>query len=235
MRNIADEVLLKVLKLGRPKYCLEVNVVRKLVRASNDVFNDTLNSLINEGFIHRGIGNAICLRDPVRTLLHLLRKGYSSEEIVKLINWQLFEGVVASILNESGLQVYKNVRIPPPRGVEVDVLGINIINWFAYVIDCKHWMRAFRLSRRVKDITNEHYERVLKLNNRCEWLMGKVRDFYRVRYLIPVIVTAMPINVKVLNNVFIVPIRYLNDFLINTLYYIDLLNVKPVPNRCRVK
>lgn len=51
---------------------------------------------------------------------------------------------------------------------------------------------------------------------------------------IPVVITLYPVNVKVFNNVFVVPIQTLNDFIINTEYYVDTFKPKLILNRCKI-
>ena len=220
--------ILKRSSLNRNR-CLDlkdISTLKRILSKYDEFIIKTLDS--DEKFI--------CFRTLVPIALDAIALGADPQEVSKFLNWKDFEELVYLFLSKAGLKVVKNVRYGPRR-YEVDVIGIDLISKYALIIDCKHWMPGYRKKGKLIQAARNHRKRTEELSNMCTFVSNDIPEIFHVRYLLPIIVTLTETYKGVINGVFIVPIRTLRDFVINTSYYVDLLlgSNDVVLNKCFVK
>ncbi len=174
----------------------------------------------------------VCLDSLVPIALKAIALGSDPLKVSAYLSWRDFEALVLGFLKEYGMEVLNNLRFGKRR-LEVDVVGIDVVSRYSLVIDCKHWMPGYRKLGKLRQAAKEHRLRTEELSRNCIYLSGMLKGIFSIRSFIPVIVTLTDSYRGVVNGVVIVPIRYLNDFIRNIEYYVDLLgNDVLVPNEC---
>ncbi len=170
------------------------------------------------------------LRDlsPVQLAIEYISRGGDPERISALLTWRDFEEFVSRTMELVGMDIARGIRAPPPRGFEIDVLGVEHISGFSIAVDCKHWSRVRGLSKAARDME----KRVSKALSRCTILLSHLPTFYRARHLYPLIVTLRDPQIRYLGRVLIVPIYRFRDLLLRFREYAEELGVEPYDNPC---
>jgi len=138
--------------------------------------------------------------------------GADIEHISNLLCWQEFEEVAAIALAINGYIVKKNVRFKHgAHRWEIDVIGCK--KPLVVCVDCKHWQHTIAASA-LKKIVSEQAERThafadslpnVRLNLECiKWNSVK---------FIPAVLSLLPCALKSFNNVPVVPVLQLQDFI----------------------
>jgi hypothetical protein len=148
--------------------------------------------------------------------------GSDVEQISHLLCWQEFEEIAAFALSNFGYSVTNNVRFKHEgRRWEIDVVGCK--KPLVICIDCKHYQHAIGPSalRRIVDSQVERTKAFadslpnIKLNLECvKWNDAK---------FIPVVLSLMPSSFKFFDEVPVVPILQMQDFLNQMPVYIGSL------------
>ncbi len=161
--------------------------------------------------------------------IEYIARGGDPERISDLLSWRDFEEFVSRAMELGGMEVARGIRAPPPRGFEIDVLGVDKVSGVALMVDCKHWDRARGLSR----VSSMMIDRAGKALSRCDLLARALRSFPSARELYLAIVTLRETPVRSMGNMFIVPVYRFRDFLQNIRLYSEELGVEPLSNPCR--
>jgi len=142
--------------------------------------------------------------DKLKIGIEAIRNGIEIKEIAEIYNWQDFEKFSAYILERNNYSTINNFRTLKPR-TEIDVIGIKLGK--AIIIDCKHW--AHTTESKLNNPVKKQIKRVQVLSKKDFWSNNNISE------IIPIIVTLH--NEKIINidNVPIVPIEQLNNFIIN--------------------
>lgn len=164
----------------------------------------------------------LCLDSLVPLALKAISLGADPSKISTYLSWRDFEALVMNYLREFGMDVLKNIYFGKRR-FEVDVIGVDYVSGISLVIDCKHWMPGYSKVSRLRRAARDHRVRTIEFSKNCIYMSGIIKRIFSIKYFIPVIVTLTDSVKGVVNNVAIVPIRYLNDFIRNLEYYVDLL------------
>jgi hypothetical protein len=165
---------------------------------------------------------------PVQLAIEYISRGGDPERISALLSWRDFEEFVSRSMELVGMDVARGIRAPPPRGFEIDVLGVEHISGFSIAVDCKHWSRVRSLFKAARDME----ERVSKALSRCAILLSHLPTFYKARHLYPLIVTLRDPQVRYLGGVLIVPIHRFRDLLLRFREYAEELGIEPYNNPC---
>ncbi|MEZ0290168.1 MAG: NERD domain-containing protein [Sulfolobales archaeon] len=157
--------------------------------------------------------------------------GGDPEKVGGFLDWRDFESFVSELLKFYGYIVFKNIRAPPPRGFEIDVIGIDPSKRRVIVIDCKHWKRSRESA--LREVAKELIVKIDRLFSRCMYMLRLYNEFRGVYSVIPLIVTLREtISRKIDNHVIISPVIYLRDLMNNLDLYIELLEIKPLIKTC---
>jgi Holliday junction resolvase-like predicted endonuclease len=217
MREIAMAIecnlLISLLKLTKNGSVL-IKDVNKDSRIASDVVRKLLEKLQNEGLVY--------LKDDfvetdgtnrLRLAVKAASLGADIENVSAFLSWQEFEAMAALALERNGYTVAKNVRFKSAeRRWEIDVVGC--MKPLVLCVDCKHWKRRLKpsaLSRIVE--AQEERARALadmlpsvKLKLKCvKWESAK---------FVPVILSLIPSGSKFYDDVPVVSVLQLQDFLI---------------------
>lgn len=143
-------------------------------------------------------------------------QGELIEKIIEGIDWKEFEKVVGDILRTHEFNVYNSFRFKTKKNYEIDVIGVkqNII----LCIDCKRWKGGRYKNSGLKNAISKQKKRVsefikfLKKNPNGKKFFGV--EIKKMK-LVPFIVTWLEEDLKMYDNVVVVPVWKLNEFLLN--------------------
>lgn len=198
---------------------IDFETLRKMLRITSDILEGALTYLEDQGLI-RVSGKGVEVIDTMNLAIMGLRIGLGHDTIANCLNWKDFERYVSRILEAHGYKIYRNLRGGFKGGkFEIDVFGHY--GTMGVAVDCKHWKRT-RLGL-MKNHVERHISRVELFTFAIK---AKVIDvsFHKGKIL-PIIVTLTEYPRKTINNVPIVPIFELNDFILNLKMYIEELSL----------
>jgi hypothetical protein len=172
------------------------------------------------------VGEEVIVVNSIELALTLSERGVELKRISEYLNWRDFEAFTSRILEESGYQVERSVKLTTPVRFEIDVLGIDPVSGIGLVVDCKHWSIASR--SRLLEAAERHYERVEKLVK----YYSRVKQLYRVlekaTRLVPVVITLTTPSIRVYSRVLFASIRELPAFLRDLHVILDHYEVEPI-------
>lgn len=151
-----------------------------------------------------------------------LSLGADLESVSSFLKWQEFENIAATALEMNGYVVSKNVRFNyAGRKWEMDVIGCK--KPLVVCIDCKHWHRAMSPSS-LRKIVEEQVQRTWAFAEALPKLSDKIEcTFWNYVKVVPAVVSLTAGRFKFCNNVPVVPILQLQDFLSQLPAYADSL------------
>ena len=135
--------------------------------------------------------------------------GKQLEDIVKYYQWQEFEKLVSKILQENNFDVHRSFRYKTNRRYEIDVLAVK--SDIVLAVDCKQWGRGRYKKSALKNSVKKQVMRTKQLN---KVLVGE-----NIK-IMPLIVTWYEEDLIEHDNVWVVPIWKLNEFLLSLSDYI---------------
>ena len=187
---------------------------KRLGIASQSVCKQILQYMIDNG-IGRESRNIYLFSDSdrIKLAIHVLKNGIDIESISKILSWRDFEAFASEILNLSGYEIERNVRLNKPHRVEIDVVGTFKSTKRVVLIDCKHWHR-----NDLKLISMYAAKQI----HRASVFMSNRKD---VTYSIPLILTLYPVASKMVEKVPIVPIREFVSFVDAMPQYLDKIKL----------
>ena len=140
--------------------------------------------------------------------------------LFRYVDWKEFEKKVSDIIEKHGFSVIYNFvgldRFRKKR-FQVDIIGIKVPD--ILVIDTKHWSYKTTVKSRIQIEIQKHYERakLLAENTKFSTMLFNYLTSKKTRVMrfYPVIVTLSPKYKWIDEKGFIVPLNYLNDFIIH--------------------
>jgi Holliday junction resolvase-like predicted endonuclease len=220
MLSVERSLIVSLLKLTNKSSVLTEDL-QKDSRMPITTSRNLLSKLQNEGLIYL---KQDCIEVDSAMRLKLAVKaaslGSDVEHISNLLCWQEFEEIAAFALKKFGYAVAKNVRFKQVgRKWEIDVVGCK--KPLVLCVDCKHWQHAIASSA-LRRIVESQIERTrafsdslpnIALHLECtRWNHAK---------FIPAILSLMPSAFKFYNEVPVVPILQMQDFLNQMPMYIE--------------
>jgi len=147
-------------------------------------------------------------------------EGEQIENIIQEINWKEFEKLIAEILKKHDFDVLNTFRFKTDRRFEIDVLAVK--NKISLLIDCKQWGRGRYKKTGLKYSVKEQKERAKQLKKflKNNFIAHNKLKIDKTTKFIPLLVTWYEEELLEYENVFIVPIWKLNEFLLNISEYI---------------
>lgn len=169
-----------------------------------------LNLLINEE------GTILVNREKRIDLAMLATKiGVEIADVVKLMTWKDFEGLVASILTENSFRCTESFRrkgTSVVRGMEIDVIGIR--GRTALSVDAKMWSVRGGKTSALRTAAEKQKERTSRLTSQLERLSKKIPSMIKGQYIIfPTMVTWLVEEVEMHEGVPVVPVFKFNSFI----------------------
>ncbi|MCY3853661.1 MAG: hypothetical protein OXF77_00085 [Thaumarchaeota archaeon] len=134
-----------------------------------------------------------------------INSGLHIGEVSVNISWQNFENLVTETLHTNNFDIVKNFIMVKPR-MEIDIIGTRLGT--SLLIDCKHW-KKYNVHKLKQSVEKQviRSKRYVSLNKH---IIG-----------IPIIVTLYELNIRIIDDVPIIPISRFTSF-INEFY--DHLN-----------
>jgi Holliday junction resolvase-like predicted endonuclease len=205
--------LVSVLKLTKDGQVPE-EIIAKDARVGLGVASRILFHLEKDGIISLSSG-VVELSDlgRLRLAVKAISLGVDSERISSFLSWQEFESVSGIALERNGYNVVKNLRFKGAgRRWEIDLVGFR--KPLVLCIDCKHWRKSIVQSS-LKKIVEEQTERTRAF---CEVLPNILQQLECSRWdrakFLPTIVTLLPGYLKFYEDVPIVSVLQVQDFLL---------------------
>jgi len=228
-------VIVSVLKLTKTGP-IQRELIRKVARVSVQVLDEALRKLLNDGFIRqkRGLVEASSSQ-RVSMAVQAIKLGADFERICKFLEWSEFESIAAQAFQANGFRVLTNLRFKHAgKRWEIDVLSCR--EPLIVCVDCKHWQRGWSRAATVKAVEAQ-VERTRAFADALPNYYQKARlAKWRSATLVPLILSLIHGPFKFYNNVPIVPVLQLQDFInqlpleITTLTHFKKKFVKPDGN-----
>jgi hypothetical protein len=210
--SVERNLIISLLKLAKEAPIL-IKSVKDDAKLTSEITLMLLDKLQTEGLVNLN-GDLIEVTGDNRLKLAVAAAtlGADIEHISNLLCWQEFETIATMALRNNGFSVSKNVRFKHAgRKWEIDAVGCK--SPLVVCIDCKHWQRSMAPSvlGKVADAQAERTEALadalpnVKLQLECtKW---------RKAQFIPAILSLIPGSFKFYNDIPIVPVLQLQDFL----------------------
>ncbi len=157
--------------------------------------------------------------------------GVEIAEVVKLMTWKDFEGLVASILSENSFACTESFRrrgTSDVKGMEIDVIGIR--GHMSLSVDAKMWSVRGGKASALRTAAEKQKERTFRLTSQLPQLSKKIPSMMKGLYtIIPVMVTWLVEEVELHEGVPVVPVFKLNSFIQDFEMFEDFSSL--LPNR----
>jgi Holliday junction resolvase-like predicted endonuclease len=209
---IERDLLMTLLKLTKDGHVL-IKDVNNGSRIASDIVKKLLENLQNKGLIYLD-GDIVETNSDnrLRLAVKAASLGADFERVSGFFSWQEFEGIAALALERNGYVVSKNLRFRHGgRRWEIDVVGCR--KPLVVCVDCKHWRRGLRPSA-LKKVVKAQVERAQALADALPSADLKIECVkWNKAKFIPVILSLFPSSFKFYENVPVVPVLQLQDFL----------------------
>ena len=210
--SVERDLLVSILKLTRGGAVAE-ELVAKDANVSFQVVDELLKNFRDLELIRlQDKMIEVSSNQRAKIAIHAIKSGADFERVCKVIEWIEFENLAATAFEANNFVVKRRFRFKwAQRRWEIDVLGCN--EPLITCVDCKHWSRRWQGSAIRKAVeaqtlrTKVLAEAITSLHKR----IGLIQ--WRQATLIPVVLSLVPGSLKFYNEVPIVPILQIQDFL----------------------
>ena len=217
------DVLISLLKATQ-RGPVSRTLIVKSTRATAEVVERILEKLDQLSLFaeHSGIIE-VSPKQRAEITTRVLALGADLERVCRLLTWAEFEMITAQALEANGYRVINNFRFK--RGKErreIDVLGLD--KPLIICADCKHWKRGLRSAAALKTIEAQ-IERTRAL---ADVLPSYSREIglenWETATLLPMVISLLPGQNKLVNKVPVVPVLQLQDFISEVPLKLDMLH-----------
>jgi Holliday junction resolvase-like predicted endonuclease len=209
--SIERILLISLLKLSQ-NGAVERENVNLDARLPSSITSTLLKKLQNENLLYIK-DDLIEVNSECRLALAVkaIELGTDVERTSDFLRWQEFEAMAAISLELSGYATKKNVRFKQEgKRWEIDVIGFR--KPLVLCIDCKHWRHGMHPSTLKKMAVTQ----AKRVNAFANSLPTAVTDFACVKWdqakFVPIILSLVPFADKFCNDIPIVPVLALQDF-----------------------
>jgi Holliday junction resolvase-like predicted endonuclease len=220
--SVERNLLISLLKLTKKSPVLTENL-KKDARVPTSVAAKLLGNMQNEGMVYLKDGEvALDSWGRLKLAIRALSLGADVEAVSNLLRWQEFEEIAAVALERNGFVTAKNVRFKQAgRRWEIDVVGCK--KPLVLCIDCKHWHHGLSPSA-LKRIAEAQAERTHAFAESLPNTSAKVECVkWESAKFVPAILSLIQSSFKFYDEVPIVPVLQLQDFLTQLPAYTDSL------------
>jgi len=224
--SIERNLIITLLKLTQ-KNTTSTNQLKKDTKLPTETMYTLLEKLQSEDLLtlNKDIVEA-SINDRLKLAAKAVTLGADIQQVSDLLCWQEFEEITAIALRNNGFTVYKNTRFKTAtRKWEIDVIGCK--HPIVLCIDCKHWGHTIapstlgKIATTQADRTKALTETLPNPKLQLECTKWKNAQFT------PTILSLIQNNFKFYNNIPIVPILQIQDFLNQLPAYIHQLKTYP--------
>ncbi len=209
---VERNLLISILKLTKTGP-VQKELVSRDARVPVQVADEILKKLLDIGLIqYRGRSIEAPPNQRVRMAIRAVELGSDPERVCGALEWDEFEEIAAKAFEASNFMVKRRFRFKwAGRRWEVDVLGCK--EPLVACADCKHWRRGWRRSAIMKAVEAQ-VERTKMLAEALPSQREKAGLVdWKKATLVPMILSLVPGPFKFYNNVPIVPVLQLPNFL----------------------
>jgi Holliday junction resolvase-like predicted endonuclease len=220
--SIERNLLISLLKLTE-NGAVEQKSVNKDARLPASLTSTLLEKLQNENLVYLKEGSVeVDTESRLKLAVKAVELGADVERISDFLRWQEFEAIAAVALELNGYATKKNVRFKHAgRRWEIDVVGCR--KPLVLCIDCKHWHHGMHASTLTK-MAAAQAERVAAF---ADSLPSTTIDLPCSKWskakFVPVILSLIPFAPKFCDNVPVVPVLQLQDFVSQLPLNVELL------------
>jgi len=218
--NFERELVISILKLAK-NYSISKQLLQKTVNISTELLEKLLRKYEKSGFLYQRRGFIEAGEEQRMALaVYALKLGIDVEEICRFLDWSEFEQVAVLAFRTNGYVVLKNFRFKwASRKWEIDVLGLK--QPIIACVDCKHWSRGWRRAAAIKTV-EEQIERAKAFAESIESHVRQMPQILEWRKILvtPIVISLTPSPFKFHQNVPLVPILKLQNFLTKLLAHI---------------
>jgi len=210
--TVETNLLISILKLTKTGP-VQKELVSRDARVPVQVAEKMLKKLSNTGFIqYRDHFIEVSSNQRVIMAVHAVKLGADPERVCGVLEWDEFEEITAQAFEANNFTVERRFRFKGAgRRWEVDVLGCK--EPLVACVDCKHWHRGWRRSAIMK-VVEAQVERTKALAEVLPSLREKAGLVnWKKATLVPIVLSLIPSPFKFYNNVPIVPVLQLPNFL----------------------
>jgi len=205
-------VIASVLKLTKTGP-VSKELIQRDAKVAGHVINDALRKLCERGLIRQQHGLVEASPSQrVSMAVQAIKLDADSERICKFLEWTEFESIAAQAFQANGFTVLRNFRFKHAgKRWEIDILSCK--EPLIVCVDCKHWRRGWSRAATVKAVEAQ-VARTRAFTNalsNCYQRAGLTE--WKSATLIPLILSLVPATSKFHNNVPIVPVLQLQDFI----------------------
>jgi Holliday junction resolvase-like predicted endonuclease/predicted transcriptional regulator len=224
--SIERNLIITILKLTKDGP-VSHELINKDANIPSQVAQKLLRKLQEDGLIY--LKRDVVEADNIQRLkltIKAINLGADLENASSFLQWQEFENMAAVALTRNNYIVEKNLRFKHAgRKWEIDIVGCK--KPIALCIDCKHWHHGMYPSA-LKKIVEEQLERISALTEALPNLADKIEcaSWDRIK-LVPAVLSLIAGRFRFYNNVPIVPVLQLQDFLNQLPAYADSLKFLP--------
>lgn len=209
--SVEREMLISLLMLTQNGDIL-IKDVNNAIRLPKNVISELLEKFQNEDLLNLQSDIIKIPRDKrLKLAVKAVSLGADVERVSAFLRWQEFEDMAAVALERNGYGVVENVRFKHEgKRWEIDVIGCK--KPLAVCIDCKHWSRVAPSA--LKRIVEAQVQRVRAL---AESLPNITVELECTKWdkakFVPVVLSLTQARFKFYDNVPVVPVLQMQDFL----------------------
>ena len=220
--SIERNVIISVLKLTKSGPVSD-ELVKNEAKIPSEIVMKLLGKLQNDGLVYfRDDWVEADSHQRLRLAVHAMELGVEVENVAGLLQWKEFEDMAAHALEQNLYSVTRNYHFKhASRRWEIDVIACR--KPLALCIDCKHWHRSMypsALSKIVQEQTDRTSAFADFLPNPS--FRGECISWNKVK-LIPAVLSLVAGKFKFCDDVPIIPVLQLQDFLNQLPAYVDSL------------
>jgi len=210
--NIEQNLIISILKLTKNGPVL-TELVKTDSHLPSEATTKLLEKLQNDGLIYLEQGMVKSeSQSRLKLAIRAIATGADVEKVSNSLCWQEFEEITGLVLRKTGYDVSNNLRFKQSgRRWEIDIVGCKKPTIIC--IDCKHWQHSIAPSA-LRRIVDKQVQRTAALAQSLPNPSLKLECtlWSNARFL-PAVLSLMPNSFKFYQNVPVVPILQLRDFL----------------------
>jgi Holliday junction resolvase-like predicted endonuclease len=215
-------LLISVLKLTKTGP-IQVKLVSRDAHVPTQTVNEMLKKLSDEQLIkYTGQLIEASPNQRARMAIHAVKLGADLERICNVLEWKEFENIAATAFEANNYAVKRRFRFKwAGRRWEIDVVACK--EPLVACVDCKQWHHNWRRSAIIKTVELQ-VERTRALAEALVLLRESIGLVgWKEAILVPIVLSLFSSPFKFYNNVPIVPVLQLPDFLNELLAHITSL------------
>ena len=220
--DIERNLIITVLRLTKDGP-VSLELVNKEARIPSVLAQRLLNGLRDESLIYVRRGHIdIDGFNRLKLAIRAINLGADPERVSALLQWKEFEAMAAATMEGNGYAVARNLRFKRAgRRWETDIVACK--RPLLVCADCKHWRHGISPST-LRIVVSEQVERTMALAECLRDSIIRIEcSSWSLVKVVPAIFSLTVGSVKLVDNVPVVPILQLRDFLGQLPAYADIL------------